>query len=199
MACSQGSSERLANLLPALPVELKAIIAAAHVTTSFVVDERGSSVGKSGNSAGLGNKTDLALLRYIRSQSEIVLTSGRTARADQISMPKTADLAIFTSVGIETLNLAPSEDQALVLIGPEQASDYPAALEHLKLLGYLNIQVEFGESGLASVLSRIQLCVISSRMPAGVELFMHRHGIAKTAYFVLDDLVIAVGSGRGKG
>ena len=183
---------------PAIPSELQELIAAAHITSSLVVDESGSSIGPSGNSSGLGNKTDLALLRYIRSESEIVLTSGGTARADNISMPKTADLAIFTSVGVDSLSLVPASGQRLFILGPEKATSFREALDAVRSLGYKNIQVEFGETGFASALDEIDLCVISGRRARGVQLFLDHHALAKIAWFELEDLFVALAAGRGK-
>lgn len=183
---------------PVIPTELQELIAAAKVTASFVVDGTGSSIGPAGNSSGLGNKTDLALLKSIRSNAEVVVTSGGTARADNISMPKTADLAIFTAVGVEALALVPAENQKLFVFGPEKAKDFVEALETVRDFGYRNIQVEFGETGFASVLNRIDLCIISGRSASGVQLFLQNHSILQTGWFVLEDLFVAVGAGRGK-
>lgn len=183
---------------PVIPTELQELISSAKVTASFVVDGSGSSIGPGGNSSGLGNKTDLALLRYIRSEAEIVLTSGRTARADSISMPKTADLAIFTAAGVESLALHPSDNQKLFVFGPERAKSFPEALEVVRGFGYQEIQLEFGETGFASVLDEINLCVVSGKSASGVRLFLQRHTIRQTDWFELEDLFVAVGAGRGK-
>lgn len=185
-------------MFPALPLELQELISEAEVTASFVVDATGSTIGASGNSSGLGNDTDLSLLRFIRAQSEVVLTSGKTARADQISMPRSADLAVFTRTSVEFLGLSPKKDQQLILIGTEQAAGFPEALGFLKSLGYRNIQVEFGVTGFTSVLGQIDLCVISGKVAFGVEAFLKQHGIRQTAWFELDNLFVALGSGRGK-
>ena len=185
-------------MFPALPPELIELISKADITSSFVVDSAGSTLGTSGNSSGLGNRTDLSLLRLIRAQSEVVLTSGKTARADKISMPKSADLAIFTKTGVDSLELVPRDDQQLILIGSEQAAGFPEALEFLKELGYRHIQVEFGEAGFESLRGQIELCVISGMAASGVELFLQKHGISQSAWFELEDLFVALGSGRGK-
>lgn len=164
-----------------------------------MVSAEGSSVGDAGNSTGLGNQTDLRLLGFIRSQSEVVLTSGKTARADNITMPRTADLAILTATGVESLGLDPKSNQRLMIIGPEQASGYREALMSLRELGYRNIQVEFGVGGLEAVLDEVDCCVISGRVATGVALFQEMHGISQNAWFELEDLFVAVGSGRGRG
>ncbi len=182
-----------------LPPELQALISVAKLTTCLVVDKHGSSVNAFGNSAGIGNESDLALLRFIRAQSEIVLTSGKTARADDIRMPRAADLAIFTAAGVQSLRLEPKGDQSLVLIGSEQATNYLEALSHIRNLGYQNIQIEFGISGLSEVLQEIDVCVISGQDRAGVELFLEQQQIIPSQWFELKDLFVAVGSGRGKG
>jgi hypothetical protein len=187
------------SLSSALPLELQELISGAAITTSFVVDATGSPVGPSGNSSGIGNKTDLSLLRHVRAHSEIVLTSGKTARADSISMPKTAHLAILTAAGVDSLALKPTSDQRLILIGPHQAAGYSEALAFLKTLGYSSIQVEFGVTGLNAILEELDLCVISGRDSTGVKLFLEEHAINQSAWFELEDLFVALGSGRGKG
>lgn len=185
-------------MFPVLPPELRQLISQADITASFVVDASGSTLGASGNSSGLGNKTDLSLLRFIRAQSEVVLTSGKTARSDQISMPKSADLAIYTKTGVEFLELEPKDDQQLILISSENASGFPEALAYLKSLGYRHIQIEFGEAGFSTLVAQIELCVVSGKAASGVELFLQKHGISQSAWFELEDLFVVLGSGRGK-
>lgn len=174
------------------------MIAGSKISTSFVVDEDGSTVNSRGNSAGLGNAADLALLGAIRASAEVVLTSGKTARADSIRMPRSADLAIFSAAGV-TLNLEPRDGQRLIRITSAEASSYVHALNYLSGLGYQNIQVEFGIQGLEAVIKEIDLVVISSRYPDAAQLFLRDLGISSDFHFELPDLFVAVGSGRGRG
>lgn len=182
-----------------LPARLHELIQASSVTTSFVVDPQGQSINGTGNSEGIGNQTDKMLLRALRANAEIVLTSGLTARADHYKMPRTADLAIFTGAGVASLELNPKPGQNLVLVDGQLASNYQSALQHLVNLGYRRIHVEFGVRGLLEILDNIELCVISSRDIAGPTAFMSTTGITQTDSFSLPDLFIAVGSGRGTG
>jgi hypothetical protein len=114
-------------------------------------------------------------------------------------MPKTAHLAILTAAGVDSLALKPTGDQRLVLIGPHQAAGYSEALAFVKTLGYSSIQVEFGVTGLNAILEELDLCVISGRDSTGVKLFLEEHAINQSAWFELEDLFVALGSGRGKG
>lgn len=182
-----------------LPARLQELIDASSITTSFVVDSQGKSVNEMGNSSGIGNQTDMLLLRTLRAHAQIVLTSGLTARADSYKMPRVADLAIFTQAGVSGLQLKPKPNQQLHLINQHMASSYLAALQHLLAIGYRRIHVEFGETGLAELLDQIELCVISSRNTQGPKRFLTAAGILEIASFSLPDLYIAVGSGRGKG
>lgn len=182
-----------------LPARLEELIQGSSITTSFVVGPLGQITNESGNSAGLGNETDLTLLRALRANAEIVLTSGLTARADNYRMPRSADLAIFTSAGVSSLVLNPRPGQNLVLIDGQLASNYLEALQHIRELGYRRIHVEFGIRGLAEIIDQIELCVISGRDSAGPIAFMNVAGISQDESFLLPNLFIAVGSGRGKG
>lgn len=182
-----------------LPAKLQDLIEGSSITTSFVVDPQGKSINETGNSAGIGNQTDMLLLRALRANAQIVLTSGLTARADRYRMPRTADLAIFTRAGVASLELNPKPGQNLVLIDGQHAPNYLSALQHLGTLGYQRIHVEFGVRGLMEILGHIELCVISSRDIAGPTAFLNATGITQTESFSLSDLFIAVGSGRGRG
>lgn len=198
MGCSPGLNERPESLSQSLPIELLELINRAKITASFVVDKNGLTVNELGNSSGLGNATDLALLRALRANAEVVFTSGLTARADSYRMPKTADLAIFTRAGVDNLELDPAEGKKLSLIGPDRAASYSEALEELRRLGYRKIQLEFGLMGFAELLKQIDLFLISGLESMGVNAFLQTNGLSASQTFSLSDLTIAVGSGRGK-
>lgn len=173
-----------------LPNDLLALIADANITTSFVVDRDGQVARESGSSQGIGNATDKRLLGALRSSSEVVLTSGLTARVDRYRMPKTADLAIYTRQGVSELNLEPVPPQRLWIFGESEAGDYLEALNHLLSIGYQRIHVEFGPTGFAQLKPHLDLKVISSIGNEGLERFTEQHNLSAKATFELEDLIV---------
>lgn len=180
------------------PAELLEQISNASITTSFVVDGNGNFVNDQGTSRGLGNKTDLALLGVLRRNSEVVLTSGLTARNDGYVMPKTADLAIFTVQGVADLHLQEKPGQRFHLIGPPKANSYLEALDETVKLGYQKIQLEFGPKGLNALRDQIDLIVLSGIEARGVRKFAEANNLEISETYNLPDLVIALVFGRGR-
>ena len=180
------------------PTELLEQISKASITTSFVVDAAGNFVNAEGNSRGIGNKTDLELLGVLRRNSQVVLTSGLTARRDSYVMPKTADLAIFTSQGVSELNLTEKPGQRLHLIGPPLANSYSEAQQAVISLGYSRVHVEFGVMGLKALIDQIDLLVVSSVEKVGVQKFSKAHNLQIAQIYQLPDLAIATVFGRGR-
>ena len=179
-----------------LPPELLEAIANASVTTSFVVDSFGSAVNEEGNSKGLGNETDLELLRTLRANSEVVLTSGLTARAENYRMPRHADLAIFTAKGVQQLDLKPRAGQQLQILSPPLVNTYQEALSAIQRR-YLNVHLEFGTRGAVALRQSIDLFVISGKEQLGIELATKQLELNTAATFELPELFITLGLGRG--
>lgn len=180
------------------PAELLEHISNVSITTSFVVDANGNFVNDQGTSRGIGNKTDLALLGLLRRNSEVVLTSGLTARNDAYVMPKTADLAIFTVQGVSGLHLQEKPGQRLHLIGPSTANSYSEALDATAKLGYQKIHLEFGPKGLSALLDQIDLIVLSAVEDRGVKKFAEANHLEISKTYALPDLAIALVFGRGR-
>lgn len=183
--------------LPSLDPALLSAINKAEITSSFVVDEIGSFVNEAGNSKGIGNQTDLELLRALRAKSEVVLTSGLTARAEQYTMPKHADLAIFTARGVSGLGLKPRAGQKLQILTPPLVTGYQAAISAIKTQ-YQFIHVEFGWEGTKAIRNHIDLFILSSKQRQGIDIFVEKLDLVSTATFELPDLSITLAVGRGK-
>ena len=154
-----------------------------------MVNDAGEVANVDGTSAGIGNSTDKDLLAALRSHSEIVLTSGKTARADRYRMPKTADLAVLTRAGVDELQLQPKPGQRLIILSDAKTS-YLSALDQLKDLGYRNVHVEYGPTGFREVRPNLDLTLISGVSEAGIAAFAKVHSLTQLGSFELDDLVV---------
>jgi len=165
------------------------------LTASLVVDESGSPVSASGTSRGLGNETDFALLMHLRRRSEVVLTSGLTARLEEYRMPSSADLAILS----RSSGYYPAEqaERKLVQLGPNPRG-YLGAITALQELGYNRIQTEFGPTGFLSIATLSSArCLLSSKSYSGIETFVSAENLSVESSYELPELVIATVSGRG--
>ncbi|HEY7854399.1 MAG TPA: hypothetical protein VIB80_04705, partial [Aquiluna sp.] len=143
------------------------------------------------------NETDLQLLKTLRAKSEVVLTSGLTARAEGYKMPRHADLAIFTARGVSQLGLKPRAGQKLQILTPPLVTSYEAALHALKTQ-YQHIHVEFGLQGAMAVRNEIDLFVLSSTQQQGIDMFVEKLDLVPASTFELPDLAITLAVGRGK-
>jgi riboflavin biosynthesis pyrimidine reductase len=117
------------------------------VTASLVVSKDGETVSELGSSKGLGNQTDLQLLKWFRSRSQIVLTSGKTAFAENYRYPSSAELAILSRSERKYSSL--ENDLSRVRFLADQAS-YVSAVETLHSQGFQRIHTEFGLEGAGS-------------------------------------------------
>ena len=173
-----------------LPAELLKLIGSYSITTSFVVGAQGEVANPDGGSSGIGNSTDKKLLGALRSNAEIVLTSGRTARLERYKMPRTADLAIFTNQGVQELGLSPTPPQRLIVFGQDHASSFSEAIDYLQSIGYQRIHVEFGPTGYASSAASIEKTFLSSKERVGLEKFCKERGLSPDHQFDLGDLIV---------
>jgi hypothetical protein len=179
-----------------LPTELLAKVSNASVTCSFVVSEQGEVITASGDSKGLGNATDLELLRTLRANSEVVLTSGLTARLERYRMPRHADLAIFTKRGVSNLDLKPKAGQRLQLLTPPLVTSYLGALRALQTR-YESIHVEFGPTGALAIKDHVDLFVVSSVHEHGAAAFLRAIDLQQSTSFIAKNLFITTAIGRG--
>jgi hypothetical protein len=182
--------------LQTLNPELLAEISEARITTSFVVDEFGAVANSEGNSKGLGNDTDLELLKALRANSEVVLTSGLTARNENYRMPRHADLAIFTAAGVSQLDLKPRAGQKLQILTPPTVASYLEALQAIQSR-YSQIHIEFGPKGALALRHEIELFVVSSKGQSGIDAFISELALSPTMAFQLQDLSVTLAVGRG--
>jgi riboflavin biosynthesis pyrimidine reductase len=66
---------------------------------NFAVDQNGASFGASGSSSDVSTVLDRVLMGRLRSQADVIVTSGKTARAEKYKSSKHAPIAIFTTCG----------------------------------------------------------------------------------------------------
>ena len=175
---SQASSDSIGLFHPNPTDYFKGFVSGFSLTASLVVDQNGSTVTAAGDSKGIGDSVDLALLIALRRQSELVLTSGLTFRQEVYKMPKNADLAVFSRNPVDFSGLDLPEGANSFWIGPEKAIGYLQALDVCRSLGYEAVHIEFGEQGISELYSqkRIDALFISSVHPAGLERFIARMG-----------------------
>ena len=164
------------------------------VTASLVLTSSGSAVADSGSSKGIGNKTDLELLLWLRSRAKVVLTSGLTARVENYRMPSSADLAVLSRGRVAR----PAGRATGRFLELGVLDGYHQAIVELQSQGYSQIHTEFGPRGfLELVRSGIASGVLSAIEFAGVEAFVSIHDLALQERITLPDLEIALVAGRG--
>jgi hypothetical protein len=156
------------------------LVSGFSITASLVADEHGSTISDQGNSSGLGNSSDLALLVALRRKSQVILTSGKTFRSDQYKFPKNADLAVLTKQGVQ---ISPPDGQKLIVSN----GGYREALSDLKEVGYKRIHVEYGLTGIRALVEAGSLdsLLMSSPSKSGV--------LALARNLSLSPLVLPVG------
>jgi len=130
---------------------LDALCAGALISASLVVSDEGLFVDPDGVSLGISSKTDRAWLAALRRNCEVVLTSGRTYRAEGYRMPKSANLAILSREFVDTSHLVVGEGQRLHVLG--EMPSVSEAIRELVSLGYSRIHVEFGRTSMRELLA----------------------------------------------
>jgi len=161
-----------------------------------VVSPEGAFVGANGASTGIGNRTDFELLMHLRSRSDVVLTSGVTARMERYRHPTTADLAVFTR-GPKFVPFGGTGNSVVHI--PAEVEDYSSAVAYLQAQGYEAIHTEFGATGFSalSVDDKV-VALLSSTSPEGIENFCDQRGLIVISQVQIEDLHIARVTQRGK-
>ena len=169
---------------------------AGDVTASLVVSPVGSAVSTTGTSRGLGNETDLELLKWFRARSQIVLTSGKTAELENYRYPSSTGLAILSRHQRTYDSLATDRERVLFL---KEVDTYPQAIDELINLGFHKIHCEFGPNGFVELVDGDKVDgFVSSIEPSGIKRFaeLHNLSVAKLQD-VAGDLVVGQLLGRG--
>ena len=156
------------------------------VTASLVCDESGNTSSSDGSSNGLGNNTDLALLVAMRRQAQVIVTSGKTLRADNYRFPKSADLAVLTNQQVDIV--APEGQQLIV-----SNSGYVQMINDLARSGYTKMHVEYGVTGIKELISRhvLDALLLSSKQLTGIRLLSKQLKVSPI-FIELDDLYVGL-------
>jgi riboflavin biosynthesis pyrimidine reductase len=167
-------------------VFFKELVSGFPITASLVSDAAGNTISATGSSAGLGNATDLSLLIALRRQAQVILTSGSTFRADKYRFPKQADLAVLTTKPVEID--VPNGQRLLV-----KSSGYGEALLELRAEGYSRIHVEYGVSGISTLVAAgsLDALLLSSPASSGVGALADRLAV-EPVILELSDLCIGL-------
>lgn len=156
------------------------------VTASLVCDESGNTISSDGSSTGLGNETDLALLVAMRRQAQVIVTSGKTLRADNYRFPKFADLAVLTN---QKVDIVVPEGQKLIV----SSSGYEQMIQDLSHSGYTKMHVEHGVAGIKELIARnvLDALLLSSKQRSGVEVLSRELNVSPII-IQLDDLYVGL-------
>lgn len=168
------------------PEYFRQLVSGFAVTASLVCDASGNTVSSDGSSNGLGNNTDLALLVAMRRQAQVIVTSGKTLRADNYRFPKSADLAVLTN---QQVDIVAPEGQKLIV----SSSGYEQLIEQLSHSGYTRMHVEYGVTGIKELIagSALDALLLSSKQRSGVEA-LSRELKVLPIIIELDDLYVGL-------
>lgn len=124
---------------------------------TLVSDEHGHLLGLDGNSKGIGNQLDLQLLIALRSKADVIVTTGKTARAESYKASRFAPLAFVTKSRVSLLELPavlePGVHENIFLEPLDGVQVFDWANEELSKKGYTSILFEGGSSSLESLWS----------------------------------------------
>jgi len=156
--------------------------------------------GTTGTSNDVSNSVDRSLLRHLRSQADVIVTSGETARAEGLKPSKFAPLVVLTNAedltgldallhtagassvtlltqqsNAQTLLLCANEANSSVKVSAAETLEPQAVLAWLQFQGYRRILVEFGPT-LISLWSEANLidevCLTQTGLSAGLPAFL---------------------------
>ena len=124
---------------------------------TMVLDIDGNHTGEDGTSKSVSNDLDLQLLLALRSRSNVIVTTGKTARTEGYKSSRFAPIAILTRRA-ETLKNIPALDQVgafenLVLRSETEHINFAEVQENLKSRGFNTFLFEGGPASLSELLS----------------------------------------------
>jgi len=168
-----------------------------HLTASLVLGQDGNHVDVNGTSKLLGGPADLELLKYFRSRSSWVLTTGATARAERYRIPSKAKLAVLSRQGELALPETLDASEVTVL-GNDFPMSIASAILHLENLDPGGIHLEFGPQTLLTAHAEIDglQIILSSEHETAASNFAEANNLVLGKSQVVDQLFISQVTGR---
>jgi riboflavin biosynthesis pyrimidine reductase len=125
---------------------------------TMVIDQLGHYAGEEGTSKDIGNPTDLQLLLALRSKASVIVTTGKTARAELYKASRFAPIAIVTRDPESLSNLPllqhPGEHKTITLTSEKEGADaFVDFSQELESKGLKQILFEGGPSSLTKLLN----------------------------------------------
>jgi riboflavin biosynthesis pyrimidine reductase len=105
----------------------------------MVIGGAGETKDSNGSSRGISNELDRKLIGHLRGLSDVVVTGGATARAENYRKPNAADLAVIS-------RQTASVEGSITLTPPTHVELGSWVLDHLLKLGYSRVLLETGPS-----------------------------------------------------
>ena len=117
------------------------------VRLNMVVGAKGSFTDESGSSRGISNDTDRALIKWLRSISDVVVTGGHTARNESYRNTSKLQLAVISRKPAVT-------DGRITLTPPTTTEVGPWTIDALRTKGFHRVLLEVGPSLAGEFLSK---------------------------------------------
>ena len=154
-------------MLPANELEAEALLALYQpivgVRLNIAVSATGSVAGESGSSDDVSNPLDRLLLGELRKQSDVIVTSGATARAENLRASKLAEMVVLSHSGslkgLERL-LTTVEARPVTIVVPQEI--------------VANANLSLSESRLSA-----KVVGLTDLKPTTVLAYLHRCGFRK--------------------
>ncbi len=145
---------------------------------SFAIDADGGTVGEAGSSSDLSSPFDLELLKSLRSQADCIVTTGKTARAENYKASKFAPIAFLTHSpdslkGIPAFE-NPGDFENIVFSDFKDSTLFVEAKAALEKLGFKKLLYEGGVNGLRTLLTQTKSVLLiasisNSAAPASID------------------------------
>lgn len=124
---------------------------------TMVLDPNGNHVGEDGTSKSISNYQDLQLLLALRSKSDVIVTTGKTARIESYKNSRFAPIAVVTKSAKSLKNIPALEEvgefENFVLSTDSEKIDFAEIEAQLKNRGFEAILFEGGPASLTELFS----------------------------------------------
>ncbi len=123
---------------------------------SMVLDSNGNHIGVDGTSKSISNSVDIQLLMALRAKSDVIVTTGKTARIEAYKASRFAPIAIVSRQpkpldGIPALSQT-GDFESIVLKSDGRELDFIELGRQLSLLGFNRFLFEGGPSTMSQLL-----------------------------------------------